>query len=222
MARLDQPESDTRSLSSITWVANTDCETFTFQFTTDEGAPATTPPSVIVDILHTGAILRVDLGLAEAAVVQQLVETGFVRSLYVVRSPQGNLFVDLHLARAAAARIATSSSPASLVIEMEPSLAQLREVPTIGSSVVVLAPARGEISTYPIRVTGYSRIEGGVVAVELRQGSVVVDSASAEATDWEGAWGWFETEIAGPPGPVELLVGDLDSGRGVSLNVTGE
>lgn len=222
MARLDQPESDTRILSSITWVANADCETFTIQFTTGEGAPATTPPPVIVDILHSGSILRVDLGLGEAAVVEQLVETGFVRSLYVVRSPQGNLFVDLHLLRAAAARIATSSSPARLVIEMEPGLAQLREAPIIGSRVVVLEPARGEVLPYPIRVSGYSRIEGGAVGVQMRQAGLVVDSASVEATDWEGAWGWFETELAGPPGPVELLVGDLDSGRGVSLNVTGE
>ncbi len=222
MARLDQAESDARSLSSITWVANSHCESFTFQFTTDEGAPATTPPSVIVDILHTGAILRVDLGLAEAAVVEQLVETGFVRSLYVVRSPQGNLFVDLHLSRAAAARIAISSSPATLVIEMEPSLAQLRDAPIIGSQVVVLAPARGEVLPYPIRVTGYSRIEGGAVGVQLRQAGVVVDSATVEATDWDGAWGWFETELAGPPGPVELVVGDIDTGLGVSLNFTGE
>ena len=80
-----EPSSDAEQISAIGWVGDQACEVFTIEFTTDQGAPATTPPSVEAVFLREVGILRVSIDVEMTSITDQLAETGLVRS--GLRSP---------------------------------------------------------------------------------------------------------------------------------------
>lgn len=127
----------------------------------------------------------------------QLAEQAFiVRSGGVsVRS----LFVDVHLASPAEARVLTVGSPARVVVDLRPGGGSLGAPAEqlFGAQdpagVVVFTPISGPAS-YPLRITGYARtFEANVISEGLgRQGGQRAAQTFGLASDYIEAWGAYE------------------------------
>lgn len=214
--------SDSRNIGRISWERNDRCETFHFEFMTSEGAPATTAPELSVDHLESFQVIRVRLGIETTAVTEQLVETGLVDRIYVVRSLSGGLFLDLHLAEPAAARASVSSSPARLTLELRPGFVPFTGTSTVGEDFVVTSPAQTEVDG-DIQLLGYARTTAGEMTAVATQENSVVAEATATTADATGSWGEFRVGMSLPPGQVSVFIGEerADEGfQGITLDLT--
>ncbi|HET7846902.1 MAG TPA: Gmad2 immunoglobulin-like domain-containing protein [Acidimicrobiia bacterium] len=214
VARIDQPSSDSNILGLISWDTNEGCERFRLDFETNEGAPATTPPSVSVEFLDSGQILRIHLDVERTVLTDQLVETTLVERLYVVRALDGGLFVDLHLTAPSQARAAVRNSPAGLTLELHMGIQPFAGAATISDRAVVLEPIADAETGAMVAVNGYARtFEGNVVVVATSAGQTVAQ-ANTQAADWAETWGEFRTTVEVPPGPISLFVGEESASDG--------
>jgi hypothetical protein len=214
VARIDQPSTDANILGPISWDVTGGCERFRLDFETNEGAPATTPPSVSVEFLDSGQILRINLDLDRTVLTDQLVETPLVDRLYVVRALDGGLFVDLHLAGPSQAQAAVRNSPAGLTVELQMGIQPFVGTATISDQVVVVEPLPGaEIGT-SFEMNGYARtFEGNVLVIVTSAGQAVAET-NTQAADWAETWGEFRTSVEVLPGPTSLFVGEESPGDG--------
>lgn len=214
--------SDSRHIGRISWERNDRCETFHFEFMTSEGAPATTAPGLSVDHLESSQVIRVRMDIATTAVTEQLVETGLVDRLYVVRSLTGDLFLDLHLAEPAAARASVSSSPARLSLELRPGFVPFTGSSTVGGDFVLISPSQTEVDG-DVQLLGYARTTSGEVTALATQEDSVVAQATATTADATGSWGEFRVGLSLPPGQVSVFIGEesADEGlQGITLDLT--
>jgi hypothetical protein len=208
VARIDQPSSDANILGLISWDGDEGCERFRLDFETNEGAPATTPPSVIVEFLDSGQILRIHLDLERTVLTDQLVETALVDRLYVVRSLDGGLFVDLHLVAPSQARATVRNSPAGLTVELQMGIQPFTGAATISDQAVVLEPSPSGETDRTVEVSGYARtFEATVLVIATSAGEAVAET-NTQAADWVETWGEFRTSIDVPPGTISLFVGE--------------
>jgi len=225
IADLDHDASDSGTIGAISWTEEQDCETFTVDFQTSEGAPATTPPSTELLHLESFQVLRVQLSNVDATVVtDQLVETTLVDRLFVVRSLEEEMFIDFHLAEPAQARIEAASSPAQLILTLKPGLVPFTGFATVGERVVVTSPTAGALVDSVFTIGGYSRtLEAGVLFV-ASVGSEVVAERSTIAAAWMETWGEYRANLELPEGTVSLFVGEANQldGRleGVTITIT--
>ncbi len=218
--RLDQPASDTNRLGLISWQVDRGCERFGVEFETSEGAPATTPPTVVVDFLPTRQVLRVWTDVDATVITDQLVETPLVTRLYVVRALGGGLFIDFHLSGAAQARVAISNSPARMSLEMQAGTDPLTAPAVTSDRVVVVTPEVGIETGTEVEVTGYSRVFEANVSMIATMGSEVVATANATAADWTETWGEYRAPMTLPPGQVSLFVGEESPEDGQLVGAT--
>lgn len=208
VARIDQPSSDANILGLVSWDGNGGCERFLLEFETNEGAPATTPPSVVVEFLDSGRILRIHLDLERTVLTDQLVETSSVERLYVVRALDGGLFVDLHLATPSQARATVTNSPAGLTVELQMGIQPFTGAATISDRAVVLEPSQGAETDAIVQINGYARtFEATVLVIATSAGQAVAET-NTQAADWAETWGEFRTTLEVPPGAVSLFVGE--------------
>jgi len=220
--RLDQPTSDTNTLGLISWMAVDGCEQFTFRFETTEGAPATTPPTIVADFSESRQVLRVWTAADSSVVTDQLVETPLVDRLFVVRGQTGGMYIDLHLEGPAQARAEVSNSPARLTVHLEPGIDPFDTTAVYGPTVVVTGPGAGADAAagIPFDVTGYARTPGAsVLIVATIEGQLVAEATAATADSTE-IWGEFSTPIQLPPGQVSLFVGEPGPVDGEPIGVT--
>jgi Immunoglobulin-like domain of bacterial spore germination len=218
IARITQPTSDSRTLGLISIQTSDGCEKFGFDFDTVENAPATTPPSVDAEFLDGGGIVRIHLDIDQTVITDQLVETTLVDRIFVVRSLDGSMFVDLHLARPARARVTVTNSPAGLTLELNPRDGELPPAPAVSESTVLIRPAHESVVDGPeVEVTGYARVFEANVLILASTGGTVVTRANTTAADWVETWGEFVTEIELPAGLFDAFVGEEGPADG-SLN----
>jgi hypothetical protein len=220
VARVDQPTSDTNRLGLISWQVVEGCERFVIDLETNEGAPATTPPTVVVEFLESRQVLRLWIDVDSTVVTDQLVETSLVDRLYVVRALDGAMFVDFHLTGPAQARAVISSSPARLSLEMQAGLDPFLTPAVISDRIVVISPASAAETASTVAVSGYARaFEANVRVIATQSGQVVAD-AVATAADWQDTWGEFRTTVVLPPGEISMLVGEEGAGEGQIIGPT--
>jgi len=224
VTRMDQPSSDTNSLGLISWQVDEGCERFEVDFETTEGAPATTPPPVVVEFLTSRQILRVWADVETTVVTDQLVETPLVDRLFVVRALDGGMFIDFHLAAPAQARVAISNSPARLSLELQAGPEPFTTRALVSDRVVVVAPGDGLETSSIVEIGGYARtFEGNVLVIATAAGEVAAET-NVTAADWVGTWGEFRASIQLPLGEASLFVGEEspDDGRltGINLSLT--
>lgn len=215
IADLTAESSDSRRLGQISWDTSDQCETFTFEFETAEGAPATTPPSIAVHHLDSFQVVRVTMGIESAGLADQLVETNLVERLYVVRSVTGGLFVDLHLASPAAVRVSSSSSPARLTLELRPGFVDFEGESSFADEVVLVSPTGGSTVGAATRFIGYAQTTEGAVGAIVTQDGVVVTEGETTAVESPNVWGEFRLDLTLPLGPVTVFVGDADDEQGL-------
>ena len=221
---IEQTSSDADTIGLITWTAEEACETFTISFETPEGAPATTPPSVSVGYIDEVPVIRMALDTSETVITDQLVETPMVERLYVVTALDGGMFIDIHLAAPAQARITIVSSPAQLVLDLQPGIVDFPVSAALSDFTVVVTPADGSTLTGPVLVNGYGRTFESTVLLIATSGDQVVAEEFTTAADSARTWGEFRAEMILPPGNISLFVGDEnqeDGGlEGVTISLT--
>lgn len=220
IAEVPQANSDATTLGRISWDTSEGCEIFTFAFETAQGAPATTPPTVQVGHLETFQILRIYLDVEATTITDQLVETPLVDQLFVVRSLDGGMFVDLHLASPAQARVEVSRSPASLTLYLQPGENPFSGTASVGDLVVVASPPSGAEVDQKVTVIGYSRTFEANVLFIATAGDEIVAETFTTAADWVETWGEFRTILDLPPGEISLFVGEESPRDGTLEGVT--
>ena len=215
IASFDQDQSDSSVIGQISWRADEACETFTFSFVTSEGAPATTPPTVTAAYVEGVPVIRVTV---------ELVETGLIDRLYVVRSLEGGSFIDLHLAAPAQARIHVDGSPARVTLDLQPGIVEYPIAATASDIVVLVTPLDTGVVTPTIEVTGYARTFESNVMIIATAGDQLVAEINTTAAGGLETWGEFRARVVLPPGEVSLFVGDEnaeDGGlEGVTISLT--
>ena len=224
IASFDQDQSDSSVIGHISWRADEACETFTFSFVTSEGAPATTPPTVTAAYVEGAPVIRVTVDADQTIITDQLVETGLIDRLYVVRSLEGGSFIDLHLAAPAQARIRVDGSPARVTLDLQPGIVEYPTAATASDIVVVVTPLDTGVVTPTIEVTGYARTFESNVMIIATAGDQLVAEMNTTAAGGLETWGEFRARIVLPPGEVSLFVGDEnaeDGGlEGVTISLT--
>ncbi len=220
MDTVEQPSSDADMIGLISWTAEEACETFSFSFETSEGAPATTPPNVSVAYVDDAPIIRVSLDTDETVITDQLVETPMVDRLYVVKAIDGGMFIDIHLAAPAQARVTVESSPARLILDLQPGIVDYPTRAALSALTVVVSPSDISTGSSPVSIRGYARtFESNVLLIATAGGEVVAEDFTT-AADSESTWGEFRTNIVLPPGEVSLFVGEEDQEHGGLEGVT--
>lgn len=221
---IDQSPSDSTTVGAIRWDETESCETFSISFVSSEGAPATTPPSVEASYVAGVPVVRIATDADSTVITDQLVETALVSRLYVVRALDGGMFIDLHLAAPAQARIEVSSSPATLTLHLQPGIVEYVTGPAISDLVVIAAPLDGAAVPTSVDVAGYSRTFEAKVLVIATAGNEVLAQTFTSAADWLETWGEFTVTLELPPGEASLFVGDESpedgSLEGITLRLT--
>ena len=212
------------NLGRISWEVNDQCESYTFDFETSQGAPAISAPAITVGHLESFQVIRITMDVASTVVTDQLVESRLVDRLYVVRSLDGGMFVDLHLAAPAAARARVTSEPARLTVDLRPGFAEFAGTAKTDDLIVVVSPVDGAAVPPTTTVSGYSRtFEANVLTIVTQDGQVVAET-STSAADWTGTWGEFRQDLTLPPGSLSVFVGQASpedgSLQGVTLDLT--
>jgi hypothetical protein len=129
---------------------------------------------------------------------------------YVVRDPNGGLFVDIFAIRPFRYRVLQLYDPARLVVDYQPAEGGLDEPVVSGEKSVILQPREAEQATSPLRVRGYSRHFEGSTSLTLRdRNGEVLASSTVRTTGWTEAWGYFEAKLEFPAqeGRATLVVG---------------
>ena len=147
---------------------------------------------------------------------------------YVVRAPNGGLFVDVFATGGFRYRVFGLDNPGRLVIDYQPSGSALgRPLPVRGKQVVVMEPRKGESVSSPLTVEGYARTFEGQVTVLLKDSSgAVIARKSTKANDWSSTWGYFRTTLTFPAfngsGTLEVGSASAKTGQfeGVSVPVS--
>lgn len=116
---------------------------------------------------------------------------------YVVRAPDGGLFVDVYATRAFQYRLSELSDPGRLVIDYRPAdVALSYPIPAQAQKTVLFEPRKGEAITSPLTVNGYSRNfeASNLVRLTDTSGNVLAQS-TVTSNDWLDTWGYFETSL---------------------------
>lgn len=212
VGNLDRPAGDARLVQQLGWDTHQGCERFVVAFGTEDGAPAVAPPSVAATLRRQPGVLRLSLGpeVVGSVVADQLVESELVSRVYVVRALDGSLFLDLHLAEPAEARVEVASSPARVLVDLRPGGPRFAAPPTASNNVVVVEPLPGSIS-YPFSALGYVRTGENSITGSVRQGGETVAEASSPLAEQSDTWGAFVLLFpSGPAGSSVLMVADVE------------
>lgn len=217
IGRITQPASDSKTLGLISRTVVDGCEKFGFDFETVENAPATTPPSVDAEFLTGERIVRIHVDIDQTVITDQLVETDLVERIFVVRALDGSMFIDLHLAGPANARISVSNSPARLGLELTPREGEVGPAASFSDALVLIAPVADSTVGQEFTVTGYSRTFEATVLILATRGEEILAQQAVTAADWVETWGEFTANITATPGQANLFVGE-ESPRDGSLS----
>lgn len=200
---------EARSLAAIVFAHAGGGQRVVLTFSDHEGLPAHTVGPGRVELLRELGVVRVWLPReVDAGAMTETFWAGDLASdAFLVRSIEGPCFVDVHLRRAAVARVWETAVPAAVVIELRAGGEPVPEPAPRNRHVVLLAPRAGEAS-YPLEIGGYARTFEANVGVRLVQNGRAVRDTFATATDYVYMWGEYRVTLgAGPAGALELQAG---------------
>jgi hypothetical protein len=222
---LDGQEGDAELVTGLRWTEYEGCERVVVELATAGGAPATEPGGVRAELLRGKGIVRLRLAdpVGTTAIADRLIERELVDRVYVVRSQEGYLYVDIHLASAVTARASIRRSPAEVIVDLRPGGTELENRPLISDATVVVTPTQDK-TEFPVAVEGYARTFEATVVLRIRQGNRLEIEQVTSAADYLVTWGEYRFELTeGPKGRVEFFVGEdsAEDGqeRGVRFNL---
>ena len=158
-----------------------------------------------------GGYVRVRLpGVGSTAVTGKDLIGSVLTDFYVVRDPDGGMFVDLFATRAFRYWVTGLPGSGQLAIDLRGVREEIDFPPTTGDGAVVLQPREAEGVVSPLDVRGYARsFERRMTASLLDRGRDVISSETVRADERAETWGVFETtlEFSGYEGLATLRVG---------------
>ena len=160
--------------------------------------PAETVPEWTLRASPKGGLLRVTLpSMSRTAVSDGPLGDALLESFYVVRAPEGGMFVDVLARKAFEYRVMELSDPARLVVDFEPSGSPLEaRPPAVGGDTVLVEPRAGARVGDPLTVCGYSRnfeASNTIVLTDPRGETVI--RRTVLSNDWASTWGYFEATL---------------------------
>jgi hypothetical protein len=207
---LNGQEGDAELVAGLSWTAFEGCERLVVELATAGGAPATEPGGVRAELLRDKGIIRLRLAdlVSSTAIADRVVERELVDRVYVVRSLEGDLYVDIHLGSAALARASVSRSPAAVIVDLQAGGPELEARPVVSDATVVITPT-GPKAEYPLIVEGYARTFEATVVLRLRQGDRLEVENVTSSADYLITWGEYRFDVSGgPSGEVDIFVGE--------------
>lgn len=166
--------------------------------------PAGTVPEWTLNSPTGDGRLQLSLPSAQSTQVSEgsLEEVGstLLGDFYVVRAPEGGMFVDIFSERAFYYRVIDLPDPARVAIDFRPSGADLRTpLPRSEDNTVLTDPRAGTGVSSPLTVRGYSRNPGAsnTIILESPDGEVLAEE-TVTSNDWTATWGYFETSLDFP------------------------
>jgi len=214
VAALGEDTGDASSLAEIRWVPSATCERLTVSFGAGLGAPATRLGPTGVSVIPYAGIVRIVLPpeIAVSGVADTLLEGSLVRAAYVFRDEHA-ITIDIHAVDGVpiSARAFTTTSPASLVVDVTRASTEAAPVGvTTTDTAVVINPTPG-LGQYPIVVEGY--VVPGLPSLRVQlldDGEPLADRSVAIAGSTD-AWQFFTSTIDdGPIGTLVVFVGTVD------------
>jgi hypothetical protein len=157
-----------------------------------------------------------------------LAEGDLVHRVFVVRSMDGSLSIDIHATeqKAIVARAFTTGSPSTLVIDI--AAADESSAPSGAATspiAIVMTPSPGP-ALYPLSIEGYAAPGADRLEVEFDGADDSTMNRTISLVGFNDAWQGFTSVITdGPPGEATLFVGtygpegDQDEGVVVVLDL---
>lgn len=194
------------------------------------GQPAGSVPEWTLSSPTGDGILRVTMPSVSTTRVSDGMFGGpLLKNFYVVRAPEGGIFVDVFAESAFSYRVMELLDPARIVVDFKPSAATLDfPLPAEGGNTVLVEPRRGASVGSSLTISGYSRnpeASNTVVLTDASGRELVRDTVMSN--DWTNTWGYFETTLDLPQfsGRATLEVGAQSardgSFEGVGIPVYG-
>lgn len=211
---------DVARVGAITRALTDSGEVIVLRF--DGGLGPTTAPAPSWLLLgRTRGVLRVICTLAPAPGISPSAWTdtsfapgGLVSAAYVLRTLEGHVAVDLHLAGPVVARARVGPPDSALVIELRPGGGPMpAAAPESRRPHVVLLEPRAGQPFGPLAVEGYSRLFEGNTLVQVRGGGMSIDTF-ATAADHVHLWGEFRLELPQAAAAETVRVGEADMDTG--------
>ncbi|MDP9440162.1 MAG: Gmad2 immunoglobulin-like domain-containing protein, partial [Actinomycetota bacterium] len=173
-----------------------------------------------------GGYVRVRLpGVTSTAVTGKDLIGSVLTDLYVVRDPDGGIFVDVFATQAFRYRATGLPGSGQLAIDLRGVREEVDFPPATGDRAVVLQPREAEEVVSPLDVRGYARsFEGRMTVSLLDRGRDVISSETVRADERAETWGVFETtlEFSGYEGLATLRVGGRSPQDGSSVGTETE
>jgi hypothetical protein len=192
--------------------------------------PAGTVPEWSLMSSTDGGLLRVTLpSVSRTGVSDGKLGDALLEGFYVVRAPEGNIFVDVFARKDFVYRVLELSDPARLVVDFRPTGDPLGSPPpAVGGDTVLVEPRAGAAIGDPLTLSGYSRnFEASNSIILTGPEGRVVARRTVLSNDWTSTWGYFEATLDLRPftGKGALRVGAHSardgSFRGVEIPVQG-
>ncbi|MGH8911645.1 MAG: hypothetical protein ACRDVD_03965 [Acidimicrobiia bacterium] len=191
----ERPGADSARIAGVSWRTAGECHVVTISFATDDGAPATTPPTLTARILRSAGVLRIDSEATSSVVVDQLIEDGLIDRLFVPLDASGNRFIDIVLNGPTVGRARLMTSPARLEIELQPGGPPDVGSPLVTENVVLVEPGLGATVEPVIDVTGYSTGTAEVLNLSVLRGGIPIEETSVELVSQPGIWTGFAITV---------------------------
>jgi hypothetical protein len=164
--------------------------------------PAEAVPEWTLTSSANRGLLRVTLpSMSQTAVSDGPLSEALLERFYVVRAPEGGMFVDIFVRKAFTYRVIELSDPARLVVDFRPAGSPLEtRPPAVGGNTVVVEPRAGARIGNPLTVCGYSRNfeASNTIVLTDSEGETVI-RRTVLSNDWTSTWGYFETTLDLPP-----------------------
>jgi immunoglobulin-like protein involved in spore germination len=192
-------EADT--MLAVRYGVHEDYERVVLDLGTDEEPAETVPEWTLMSPTGDG-LLRVTLPSVSATGVSDgRFGDNLLKSFYVVRAPEGGMFVDVLVRKAFRYRVLELSDPARLVVDFKPLDKPLDvALPKAGGNTVLAQPRAGAQISTPLTVSGYSRnFEASNTVVLLNSQGEIVARQTVQSNDYIETWGYFEASLDLPP-----------------------
>ncbi len=216
IAAIGRDVGDATKIDRIRWDGAGTCERITIAFTNENGAPATTIGPTGVTVLSSVGVVRIVLApeITSTAVADTLFDGALTRSAYVVRDASGGLTVDIQGAQGTAikARALTTTSPATLVVDIVRGEGSSVPVGVAASATaIVITPVSGP-TLYPMTVEGYAAPGMRSIHLLLNGDDTLEQDRSVALNGYPDVWQPFRAVLPdGPSGQATLFVGTVDA-----------
>ncbi len=210
---------DAALVTRIHWQEFPACERLEIELGTAGGAPALESPAIAGFFIRDAGVLRVTLGsrVEQSHVSDQVIGTKLVDRVFVVRSLDGTVFVDIHLAAPALARVSSGRGPGRALVDLRPGGGAYTNPALATPAVVVVEPAGGAV-TFPFSVGGYVRGDIPLIEATLTSGSGETSETSVPPATDEDLWRSFV--VLFPNGPTGAVTLDLNGLTAVQLDAS--